>query len=284
MNPLLLALFGIGGVVALTTRPKTASEGAGDLSDENLPAGYTVVCPTRLEHLPEHAPAQTAYGNWTQPCEVQSVANVPPTPFYGDCGPQGCFVLPDGTPLYEYMPDGTTSASVSEEFAAGTRTGVFVGPTWFAGVPLNYPPQRPNGTPFYGTTGAGIGVGAPWGAAALDISSSPAPYAWRDSTALLQGTVRESDLTAIDTILGQLPARTYTPVNPSILPQAQKRAFAPDLNEFVNNLGKYACKALSTGLKIATKLEPTGIGKSLSAGIKKNESTINYFTKLCGGK
>ena len=306
MNVFLLALFGLGAFAVVRARAPGAA-GAGGASSRVSAGDFTVVCPTRLDHLPAHAPAASAYGEWTQPCDDQTVANTPPAPFFEDCGPRGCHVLPDGTPLYQYTLDGTTSASIGQEFAAGTRGGVFT-QTYFAGVPLEYPPLNQWGGPWYGSTAGTPGQGRPSGIAALNITNSPAPYAWRKGTATVFGAVggigsvtttdsftgkkttrmssaHEHTMQQIDAAMGgKLPAATWLPVDPSFDAPAVTRAWAPDLTDFVNNIGKYACQALATGLKVATYIEPTGIGKSIAKSISNNESTINHFQKLCGAR
>jgi hypothetical protein len=302
MNFALLALLGVGALAM--ARAQGAGSQAGGIEGD-----FTVLCPSRLPSLPEHAPAASAYGNWMEPCDDQTVVNAPPAPFFEGCGPRGCHVLPDGTPLYQYTLDGTTSASIAAEFDAGTRSNVFT-QTWFAGVPLEYPPLRPGGGPWYSMASTKKGLGAPSGIAALNISNTPAPYAWKKSTAAVDGAVGgigsvttkdaftgetrtvESDsfdhtMQQIDAALpAGLPAVTWRPVDPSYDAPSVARAWAPDidLQNFVNNIGTYACTALSTGLKVATYVEPTGIGQSIAKSISKNESTINHFQKLCGAR
>lgn len=290
MNFVLLALLGVGAFAVVRARQPGATGGNGGVGGAGgIPAGdFTVLCPSRIPGLPDHAPASTAFGDWTEPCDSQMIVNTPPVPFYEGCGPRGCHVLPDGTALYQYTLDGTTSASVKQAVDA---TGVGPGgtvfkQTYFAGVPLDYPPLRATGAPFYNLAAATGGFGAPAGAAALSITNSAAPYAWRRSTATVGGSIPfEHDLKAIDDILpAGLPAVTWMPVDPSLKPITYKKAWAPDLSDFVNNIGNYACTALSTGLKVATYIEPTGVGKTIAGALAKNETTINYFQKLCGGK
>jgi len=284
MNPLLLALLGSAAlVVATRARAEADANDTGLIVDSGtmtlaeldrvgkpVPSGYKVVCPSKLPNLPAHAPPQTAFGNWTAPCDVQKVANVPPPPFFG-CGPLGCYVLPDGTPLYQYRPDGKTVADYTgEKFRPSVNT-------WFGGVPLNYPPVQETGVAAYSYIPQ-PGVPAPAGNQSTLYRESAAPYAWRTPVAPKAYASTAKAYAALNRLPPKLVA---SPINPAREPYVPKQG---GLSDAINSLQSFACNALTVGLSLA----PHGV-ELLGAKSKFGQALVNaesqgktFYSQICG--
>jgi len=233
---------------------------------EDPPTGTTVVCPSRLPGLPEYADPRTAYGEWSTPCEVQKVVQQPPEPYAG-CPPDGCLVLPDSTPLYEYTADGSTQSQLDP------------GPvqTYFAGVPLDYPPVRADGGPNYSLVSKGP-TSWPKGIASTYWDASPAPFAWESGRAPGYLGINSQNVAQAYADMSQIPPQqVWSPLTQFPPPVQTDNS----LWGVINDIGSYACNAIGVGLAVSGPAV-----KAVTAGTpglsKAHQLGQQYFTKICG--
>jgi len=286
MFALLLALAGVftvSKVVAAQT-PTGGPSVVGNVP----PKGYSVSCPTEL------TPGNWA--EWATPCDVQTYSGPPPPEPWGGQGCPGldadgkqsniCRILPDGTPLYEYAIDGIPYSE--------RQPGVVQ--TYFAGVPLDFPPLLDTGAVGWvsGTTGNPI-----WqkGVAATDISKSPAPFAWHKPTKNSAGFLDPSSghvypskwvvdkdhwaggyLSSPEIPLHYSPARG--------VPYKRNHFRIGDALNFVNSIKKFACSSLSTGLTVSSGILSSDVATGLVPGGKTavdaaHKVAKGFYTSIC---
>ena len=252
------------------------------------PSNVEVVCPSRLPGLPLWADPATAYGDWSQPCDVQLVSSQPPMPFSGvwNCGtvaePQVCRVLPDGTPLYEYEPSGLTTSTAFDALPANAPKTV---QTWFAGVPLDWPPVQASGMPAY-TYLPQPDSAVPSGIGSTLYDASPAPYAWTaGSTA--PGRAKLSPANLFDDSRAEIyanmnqvdpyPDNVYVPER---LVPAPKPSSSLGV-DFINSITSFACTAVGSGLNLAGPSVEL-LGKGTPWLKTANKLGTGFYMKLCG--
>lgn len=250
------------------------------------PAGFEVSCPSEI------SPGN--YGEWATPCDVQTYSGPePPEPWGGQgCAGAGadgkpsqiCRILPDGTPLYEYAIDGIPYAE--------REPGVYQ--TYFAGVPLDFPPRLKNGMVGWaqGTSGDPV-----WqkGVAATDISNSPAPFVWHEPSTSPAGFLNPDSGHVYPMQLVDGKWRQSKSVGPYYRPQhgfpyVPKPFKLGDTLNFINSLQKFACTALSTGLTVGSSILKSDVAKGLlpkSAAVSANAAhkvATGFYESACGGK
>ena len=302
MFAILLALAGVFTVTRVLA-PKPAGSGGTPglvVGTQAPPEGYEVVCPTEI------SPGN--YGEWATPCDVQAYSGpLPPQPWGGSCsgvdaGGQNstiCRILPDGTPLYEYAIDGIAYADRSP--------GVYQ--TYFAGVPLDFPPKTETGMPGWSSVGGGKPV---WqkGVAATDISQSPAPYAWHKKSDLSSGFLNPATGTGYSEVevdceweydsnpygsgsschggKKSVPPKIgpyYRPVQG--IPYVPKPFKLGDLVSFVNDVKKWSCNALSSGLTVSSGILKSDVAGGVPSSVKETAEgaqavATGFYNKVCG--
>ena len=276
----LLVLLAGSAAVVVRNRAVAAAQTGGKSAP---PQGVVVVCPSRLPGVPSYAPPHTAYGDWSTPCDVQEVANTPPIPWAGsfdNCGsakdPGPCRVLPDGTPLYEYEPSGLTAKTAN---LAKADNAPPVTQTYFAGVPLDWPPLLNTGMPAYSFIPTpGLNVAA--GIGSTLYKSSPAPYAWWSGSdaygrsKLSPADVYKSQISQIyacQNAINPYPDNVAAPER--LIPAPKPESLA--IGGVINSLRTFACNALGRGLSVAAPARDI-------IGDKPVKLATNFYKKACG--
>ena len=204
-----------------------------------------------------------------------------------------------GSKLYEYAIDRIAYADRSP--------GVYQ--TYFAGVPLDFPPKTETGMPGWSSVGGGKPV---WqkGVAATDISQSPAPYAWHKKSDLSSGFLNPATGTGYSEVevdceweydsnpygsgsschggKKSVPPKIgpyYRPVQG--IPYVPKPFKLGDLVSFVNDVKKWSCNALSSGLTVSSGILKSDVAGGVPSSVKEPAEgaqavATGFYNKVCG--
>jgi len=157
---------------------------------------------------------------------------------------------------------------------------------------LDFPPKTDLGLPGWTSGTSGNTVWAK-GVAATDISKSPAPFAWQQPSTSSAGFLNPSSGHAYGTKIVDGKLHTQS-IGPYYRPQ-QGLPYVPqpfqlgDALNFINNLQKFACSALSTGLTVGSSILKSDVAGVLpkSAAATANAAhkvATGFYETACGGK